>query len=103
MGDVPRERLRDLAVEKLEADARRAAASDDVDRSWRAARAAWSIDPLCDSLVRAMIEIHRAKGNATAALRAYHVLYRDLREELGVEPSEATTALVARMLGSPYW
>ena len=96
-----RERLRDLAVRGL--DACRAAAGGDRDRVWRVDAATLSLDPLRDSCVRGIIECHLAEGNYAAALRAYHILYRRLKEDLGVEPSAATTALVAPMVGSQYW
>ena len=98
----PRERMRDLAMGALEEEARRATASGDLDRAWRAALAAAHIDPLRDSYARAVIEIHLAEGNGVSALRAYHLHYRILKD-LGAEPSEATTALIAPMIGSVYW
>ena len=85
----------------LEEEARQATASGDVGRAQLAAHAALRVDPLRDSSVRALIKVHLSRGNAADALRTYHAHYRRLKEDVGTEPSEATTALVAPMLGSP--
>ncbi len=77
--------------------------SGDVGRAQLAAHAALRVDPLRDSSVRALIKVHLSRGNAADALRTYHAHYRRLKEDVGTEPSKATTALVAPMLGSPLW
>ena len=98
-----RERVHGLTLVELEADTRRAAANGDLDRASFAAGTAVRIDPLRDSSVRALIDVHLARGNSVDALRTYHAHYRRLKQEVGTEPPEATTALVAPMLGSVLW
>ncbi len=76
---VERERLRDLALEALEADVRRAAASGDRDRALTAAYAAVRIAPLRDSSVGVLIQILLSRGSPAVALRTYHGFYRRLK------------------------
>ena len=99
----PRERVRDLTAVALEAAAWRAAESGDTTRAWLAASYAVHIDPLRDSSVRALIGINLARGNPAQALRAYHRHYRLLNENAGIEPPEATRALVEPMIGHGLW
>ena len=96
------ERLRDFVLEALEADARRAAASGDVERALTAAFAAVEIDPLRESSVGLLLQMLRLEGHHTGVLEIYRSFYRSL-EAVGRAPSEATQALVAPMLGSAYW
>lgn len=52
------------------------------------------IDPLRESAVRALIEIHLAQGNRAQAVRCFLGFRARLRAELGVEPSESLRALM---------
>jgi SARP family transcriptional regulator, regulator of embCAB operon len=55
-------------------------------------------DPYRESAVRLLIRAHLAAGDHAAAAHAYEAFKRVLSEELGVEPSEATTELVKASL-----
>jgi DNA-binding SARP family transcriptional activator len=66
-----------------------------------AAREATTLDPLREASWRLMLRAHDAAGNRPGALAAFHELRALLREELGVSPSEETTALFTRILHEP--
>ncbi len=95
------ERLRDLVLEALEADARRAAAGGDVERALAAAFAAVEIDPLRESSVGVLLQMLCLAEHHTGVLEISRSFYRSL-EAVGRAPSEAMQALVAAMLGSAY-
>ena len=96
------DRLRNIVLGELEAEARRASASGDRNRAVEAAFAAVFIDDLRDSSVGLLVQGLLAKGNPTGAVEIYHWYHRSLME-IGRAPSEATRALVAPMMGSPGW
>jgi DNA-binding SARP family transcriptional activator len=96
--EVERERLRQLVLHVLEAVAtergRRGDTGRALDLTWRAIAAA----PWRESAHRLLISLHIAEANIAEAVRHYRYLERLLAEELGVQPSEATTALVTDFL-----
>ena len=85
----------------LDVYARRLASRGDPDRALAVAEKAWNSDPLHESTVSVLIEIHRADGNTGQMLSVYHVFARHIRGEFGIEPSEALRALVAPLLRRP--
>jgi DNA-binding SARP family transcriptional activator len=58
------------------------------------AESAIAADPLRESAYRLAMAAHLAEGNRAVALRIYERCARTLRDELGVEPSAATTAVI---------
>lgn len=92
--DAERERLHQLRLHVLEEGARRLADQGRFGLALEAALAAVRADELRESAHRAVIAIHLAEGNLCEARRAYQVLARTLRTELGVEPSPSARELV---------
>ncbi|MBD5788261.1 SARP family transcriptional regulator [Cellulosimicrobium terreum] len=92
--DAERERLRQLRLHVLEATARRLTALGRYGLALEAALAAVRADELRESAHRSVIEIHLAEGNVVEARRAYAACARSLRDELGVEPTGTTRALL---------
>ncbi len=89
-----RERLHQLRLHVLEEGARHLADQRRFGLALDAALAAVRADELRESAHRTVIAIHLAEGNLCEARRAYQVLARTLRSELGVEPSPSTRELV---------
>jgi predicted ATPase/DNA-binding SARP family transcriptional activator len=58
------------------------------------ARKALAIDPLRESAHRQLIRLYAATDQASAAIRQYQELERQLRRELDAHPSDATRALI---------
>ncbi|CAM5780291.1 Bacterial transcriptional activator domain-containing protein OS=Cellulomonas persica OX=76861 GN=CPE01_14670 PE=4 SV=1 [Cellulomonas persica] len=96
-----RERVRQLRLHLLEALARRLAAQSRFAAAVNLALSALRADPLRESAHRTVIAVHLAEGNVAEARRAYTACRQVLRRELGVEPSAATAALVARLRPDP--
>lgn len=92
--DAERERLHQLRLHVLEESARRLAGQQRYGLALDAALAAVRADELRESAHRTVIAIHLAEGNLVEARRAYQVLARNLRVELGVEPSPSVQAMV---------
>jgi len=63
-----------------------------------AARSAVALAPFRESAHRLLMEAHEAEGNPAEALRAFEVLRRLLREELGTAPGPETMAVHERLL-----
>ena len=96
--DRARAGLQGRFLRALDGYARRLASRGDVDEALAVAQQAWNSDPLHESTVGVLIEIHVAGGNRGQALRVYDALDRQLEAERGIEPSEALRALVAPLL-----
>ena len=58
-------------------------------------------DPCWERAYRMMMMSHERQGNRSLATRSYQRCVDALREELGAEPSPATTALYRQVLESP--
>ncbi|GEA84369.1 AfsR/SARP family transcriptional regulator [Cellulomonas gelida] len=93
-----RERVRQLRLHLLEAVARRLASESRFAAAVNLALTALRADPLRESAHRTVIAVHLAEGNLAEARRAFAACRQLLRRELGVEPSAATAALVARLV-----
>ncbi len=94
---IERERIRQLRLHalerlcvKLSADCRH---SDAIEAGLMAVAA----DPLRESAHRALVEAHLAEGNVGEALRQYRICCQLLRRDLGIEPSQALTTMIANM------
>ena len=96
--DLERTRLVDLFLHALDVHARRLAESGDLHAALAAAHAALRADPIRESTVTVLIEIHGGQGNAGQLERAYLSFGERLHAALGIEPSEALRALVASFL-----
>ncbi|SEK59037.1 transcriptional activator domain-containing protein [Blastococcus sp. DSM 46786] len=92
---LERERLRQLRLHALEQVAARLAAAGRYGDALQAAYAAVGAEPLRESAHRTVVRVHLAEGNAVEALRAFERFRAVLVEELGVQPSEQMTRLVA--------
>lgn len=96
-----RDRLREISMHAIEAQA--AALADD--RQFACAIAtvyeAIRLDPLRESAVRMLIEIHLAEGNRAQAVRRYLEFRHRLAAALGVDPSEEMQSLVAPLVVRP--
>ncbi|WP_159083771.1 AfsR/SARP family transcriptional regulator [Nocardioides terrigena] len=98
-----RERLHQLWLHGLEAQANRLLKSGAFGRALDLALASVDSDPLRESAHRVVIAIHLAEGNIAQARAAYSHCVRVLEEELGVEPSPQTRAmLVGRRANYSY-
>lgn len=94
-----RERLRDLCLHAIEAQATRLAGALRFADAILAACEALRLDPLRESAARTLIGIHLAEGNQAQAARSYLDFRQRLRAALGIEPSETMRALVTPLLG----
>jgi DNA-binding SARP family transcriptional activator len=94
---LERERLRQVTLHTLEVAARRLAAAGCHGEALETAYAAVRMEPLRESAHRTVVRVHLAEGNVGEALRAYAWFRELLADELGVPPTAAMTALVARL------
>jgi DNA-binding SARP family transcriptional activator len=99
--DGVRARLDDMLIGALEVTSAAATALGDGARAVAAAEDAVRRVPLRESAHRALIAALDGAGNRAEALRAYHRLRQDLRDELGIDPSEDTDAAYLDLLGGP--
>ncbi len=99
---VFRERLVDRYADVLSALADACEADDDRPAAQAAARRLVELDPLDESAHRRAMLAYARAGRRAHALRQFLECRKQLVEELGLEPSEATTALQRRILvGEP--
>ncbi len=89
------ERLRQLRLSALELMARQHLAAHEPGRAVIAAISAVSIEPLRESAHLLLVQAHLAAGNRAAAVRAYTMFASRLENELGVQPSNQLSDLVA--------
>ena len=83
----------------LDGYARRLVSRGESYRALAVLQQAWESDPLHESTVLALVEIHAGAGDVGQALRAYRAFERQLAAELGLEPTQALRALVEPLLG----
>lgn len=91
---LERDRLQDLCLHALEAHARRLSAGRAFGPALAAIHAALAVDPLRESAVHTLIEIHLAERNQVSAVRAYQQFRERLRVALDVAPSSELRALL---------
>ena len=96
-----RERLIQLHLHMLEAQAQRLAADGRFGLALDVAMRAVRADPLRESAHRTVISIHLAEGNVAQACRALRRCADLLRAELGVGPSAQTMRLVSGVTAAP--
>ena len=92
---VDRERLRQLQLHVLEAQAERLLRIGAYGLALECALTALRAEPLRESAHRTVIRIHLAEGNRTEARRAYDRCVELFDRELGLLPSDLTAALLA--------
>ncbi|GAC1361324.1 MAG: hypothetical protein NVSMB32_00160 [Actinomycetota bacterium] len=91
---MERERFHQLRLHALEILCAQLASAGRFGQAIEAGLAAIASEPLRESAHRALIRVHLAEGNRGEALRQYSACRRILRDELSVEPSPATAALI---------
>lgn len=92
--EAPREKLRDLAVGALCRLAELAQAEGDDDAAVTALERAVDLDPYGEETARRLIDLQGQSGNPDAARRVYRRLNRVLQDDLDVDPSPETRALL---------
>jgi DNA-binding SARP family transcriptional activator len=98
---LERERHLQRRLHALEALSQRLIAIGRLPAAVDAAHAAVVGEPLRETAHVALVRAYLAEGNRWAAMRQYQA-YRDLlRESLGIEPSDALSALVAGLVPGP--
>ncbi len=94
---VERERLRQLRLYALETLAARLAAAGRPGDAVAAAHFAVRGEPLRESTYRLLVRVHLAEGDVAAAVSAYRQFRTRLRDELGIDPTDQLTRLVAHL------
>jgi DNA-binding SARP family transcriptional activator len=93
---VERERFHQLRLHALEALCDRLITAGRYGEAIDAGLAVVAAEPLRESAHRALIKAHLAEGNQGEAYRQYQLCCEILRDELGVEPSNALRALLSK-------
>jgi DNA-binding SARP family transcriptional activator len=93
---VERERFHQLRLHALEALCDRLITAGRYGEAIDAGLAAVTAEPLRESAHRVLIKAHLAEGNQGEADRQYQLCRQLLRDELGVEPSNALRALLSK-------
>src|SRR5262249_30375437 len=98
-----RARLRELALDGLEQLLARQQAPGTSEQAVHTALRLLAIDPLRESVHRALMRLYAAQGRRSAALQQYEACAALLRRELGTEPEPETGRLYRELLqlGSP--
>jgi DNA-binding SARP family transcriptional activator len=96
-----RERIRQRLLHGMEAASRELVARGKPGDAVEAALNAVRFEPLRESAQQVLIEAHLAEGNYIEALRAFQTYAQLVREELGIDPGPAITALVQRRVTPP--
>ncbi|MDA0167642.1 AAA family ATPase [Solirubrobacter taibaiensis] len=95
-----RRELMEIVVALLETSGRAALVlgNEHLPQAERSARELIEREPYRESGYALLMESHAARGNVAEALRVYDDLRRLLREQLGLTPAPAITALAERLL-----
>lgn len=70
---------------------------NDLRQSERAAQALLNIDPVDEVAVRTLLRLFSQAGNIGRALKVYEALWQALDDEYGMEPSQPTLDLIAKI------
>lgn len=92
------ERHRGVRLQRLDEAACRALESGEASLALTLARSAVSLDPLYESALRTLVEVHLRMGNRVEALRVYRAFRARSEREFGIAPSELLQALVRPLL-----
>ena len=95
-----RQRLRRLAIGALQALLTRYTAAGDLARAMEAATRLLALEPLDESVHRALMRLHASQGQRPQALRQYQACVAILEQELGAEPEAATKELYRELARS---
>ncbi|PZA05799.1 MULTISPECIES: BTAD domain-containing putative transcriptional regulator [unclassified Meiothermus] len=90
---VERERLLNLRLEALEAEAERLEREGHLSRALAYARRLVEADPVSEAAYRRLMRLHYLLGDRAAALQTYARAQEALRRELGVDPLPSTVEL----------
>ncbi|KUG57433.1 hypothetical protein AVL62_13495 [Serinicoccus chungangensis] len=96
-----RERLRQLRLHVMDAEARRLARLGRYGLALDLALTALQADELRESAHRMVVEIHLAEGNVSEARRAFEACRELLESELGITPSQDLLTLVEQAVPTP--
>ena len=94
-------RLRQDRLHAFQIIARESLARCDYESALEASEAALEIEPLYESAVGILIQAEKLQGNTAAALRAFERYQAELKEDVGLVPSEAIRRLVADISSQP--
>ena len=94
-------RLRQDRLHAYHLIARESLARCDYEFALEASEAALELEPLYESAVGLLVQAERKQGNNAAALRAFGKYQVKLKEDMGLEPSEAIQRLVAEISSQP--
>lgn len=92
-----RARLRDLALQAMSTLVSESAACGDNARGIEYATRLIALDPWREETHRELMVMLARIGQRSVALQQYEICKRELREQMGVEPSAETTALYERI------
>jgi DNA-binding SARP family transcriptional activator len=95
-----RTRVRALALDALERWAASAAAADRHEEAIEAGRRALALDPVRESVYRALMRMHARRGERAEVARQYQACVEAFRSELATTPDPDTTALYHRLTGA---
>ena len=98
---VARDAHRRRVAEVLQALGDSAEAAGDWDAAVAYAREELVLDALSDRAARALVRRLAGSGDRAGSVAAYRAFRATVREQLGIEPSEGTRALVDELLAEP--
>jgi DNA-binding SARP family transcriptional activator len=88
-------RLRQDRLHAFQIIARESLARGDYESALEASEAALELEPLYESAVGLLSQAERQQGNMAAALQAFARYQEKLKDEMGIDPSDAIQKLVA--------
>lgn len=88
-------RLRQDRLHAFQLIARESLARGDSESALEASEAALELEPLYESAVGLLIQAEKQQGNNAAARRAFEKYQEQLKEDMGLAPSDAVRRLVA--------
>jgi DNA-binding SARP family transcriptional activator len=91
---LERQRLSSLEAVLLEKLLKRYELERKTDKALEMAERVLRRDPLRESVYRSLMRLHAAAGDRSAALKMFERCRKALKDELGLEPEEATKALL---------
>lgn len=99
---VERERLRELTLDALSKLLEMQRDANDVERAIQTALQLLALDPMRESVHRALMELYARQGRRAAVLSQYRRCVKILQQDLGVEPEPATVALYKEIVGRTF-
>ena len=98
---VERERLREIALDALGRLLTQQTKAAATERAIQTAMRLLALDPLQESVHRALMGLYARQGRRGAALKQYQMCVASFRRELGTEPEEETRRLYRDLLRRP--